>query len=292
MNYSRTYQAGMLPMIKKWKPGSLTPKTESANHKARESKNDLTTGKEFETFQIGNAPWAKSNIESSLADFMELYKERPIKNNEGGLSSVGMFSLWTILKQIHPSQVIQCGVFNGQTTWLIEKILPGANILAIDPCPDQKIFVSPKVEYLSTTFLNADLPTKYLEKNTCVFFDDHGDAYKSISKCHEIGIEYVIFDDNYPEQKGNRHRSVGSILSEKKSLNGNWSPEKKDLLEWLDEYAIFPPLFDWSHPITDELSVIKNPSLLGKFDILDKKIYLELYQGMQGYRWPTYLKLK
>jgi hypothetical protein len=292
MEKSRTYQSGTLPMLKKWTPGLLTPKADADKSKEGALIKNANTGKEIEAFQIGNAPWAKSDIEGSIDGFMQLYKERPIKNTEGGLSSIGMFSLWTILRKIQPSQVIQCGVYNGQTTWLMEKILPHASILAIDPDPDQKLFKSPTVEYITSGFLEADLPVKYLKKNTCVFFDDHGDAFKSISKCQELGLKYLIFDDNYPEQKGNRHRSVGSILGEKKSHNKDWSPEKRVLLEWLDEYAVFPPLFEWSQPITQELTIIMNPSLLGKFDAVGKKNYLELYQGMQGYRWPTYLKLK
>ena len=70
--------------------------------------------------------WNNSEIIKYLDEFIELYKERPIKDNSGGMKFPHMFALFFFLKTLRPDFVVESGIFKGQSTWLIEKTLPNA----------------------------------------------------------------------------------------------------------------------------------------------------------------------
>ena len=42
---------------------------------------------------------------------------------------------------------IESGVFKGQTSWLIEKVLPNSKILSIDPDLSNREYISKKIEF-------------------------------------------------------------------------------------------------------------------------------------------------
>ena len=56
-----------------------------------------------------------------LNEFYQLYLQRPIKDNSGGMKSAHMFNTWFILKALQPAYIIESGVWMGQGTWLLRK---------------------------------------------------------------------------------------------------------------------------------------------------------------------------
>jgi hypothetical protein len=46
--------------------------------------------------EIGNVPWNNNDIINYLDDFLDLYKDRPIKNNQGGMNSVHYFATYCL----------------------------------------------------------------------------------------------------------------------------------------------------------------------------------------------------
>ena len=97
----------------------------------------------------------KNELYKFLEEFDKLYKKRPIKNNIGGMQYPHMFAVYCILKKIKPSFVIESGIFKGQSTWLIEKILPKVKILSIDIDMSNLIYKSKKAKYSTVDFFKA-----------------------------------------------------------------------------------------------------------------------------------------
>ncbi len=283
-------------MLKKWIPGAL--------HRPQPAKVPSTIGKpeepvaavkvpiESSSTQSQGVPWTEDDIRKGMDEFMKVFAQRPIANTDGGLSSVGMFALWTMLRAIRPTLVLECGVFKGQTTWLIEKAVPSIPVLSLDIDPGGREYTSPTAEYQDIGFMEFEAEPEKVFSGAVAFFDDHGDVFHRVEKCRHLGIKYIIFDDNYPEGGGNRHRSLSVILAENTGPRKRPSLENATLREWMEWSVIFPPIFDWIQPITQERSAIELPSLFGEFDLKKQAKYQALYEGMEGYRWPTCIRLK
>lgn len=239
-------------------------------------------------------PWGDAEVIAALPEFLPHFHRRPIRDNQGGMRSVGLFNVWFLLTRLRPDSVIESGVWKGQSTWLIEDTLPNAKIFSIDPNLSLREYVSGRARYSQTDFLGQDLHAMgFRYPETLAFFDDHQDVLPRLELCRMQGIRHVILDDNYPEFAGARHVSAAAILNDR---NGDGTPkypgERKSLLEMTESYYLCKPIFDYREPLTMEKSLISEPSLLGPFDS-GRHSGLETYfQDMPEYRWTTYLKLK
>ena len=49
---------------------------------------------------IGDVPWTTEAQLDSLEEFLEIYAERPVKSNDGGVLAPHAFGLWFIAKHI------------------------------------------------------------------------------------------------------------------------------------------------------------------------------------------------
>ena len=158
----------------------------------------------------------KNILDKELKKFLKLYKQRPIKNNKGGMKINHMFAFFFILRQLKPKFVVESGVFKGQGTWLIEKALPSAKIFAIDINLNQRTYVSRKAKYLKNDFKYFD--EKFNEKKTLAFFDDHTCHYERILQCKFLNIKHIIFEDNYRVNTGD-FNSLKNIFKKKNYLH-------------------------------------------------------------------------
>jgi len=117
--------------------------------------------------------------EADLEYFVKNVWESDMSNNMGGMGAPDMFSLWFILRTYNPKVVVESGVWNGLSTKLIRKTLPGATILCLDPRP------VPSTGYTDTSantkyytganfkdFGNLDL-SRYNPDDVLCFFDCH-----------------------------------------------------------------------------------------------------------------------
>lgn len=146
--------------------------------------------------------WSYYSMRDKLNSFDKIYASRPIKNNYGGMGYPHMFALYYMLKKIKPKFVVESGVFQGQSTWLIEKVLPKAKILSIDINLNQRKYISKSknVIYSNIDFVNHDFTN--IPDNSLVFFDDHQNALHRLFFAYGFGFKNIIFDDNYPVSKG------------------------------------------------------------------------------------------
>ena len=79
------------------------------------------------------------------------------------------YALYSILKKINPSNVIESGVWKGQTTWLIRKSLKSAKIFSIDTDLNQREFLLNNVNYLNKDITQYDWSNLNKKKNNYYF---------------------------------------------------------------------------------------------------------------------------
>lgn len=171
--------------------------------------------------RIGNVDWSDDDIRNSIPDFMELYKSKPISDNQGGMKSPHMFATWYMLKKLNPAVVIESGVWKGQGTWLIEKTLPEAKIYAIDVKLSHREYISKNVIYYQKDFSKIDWSVVKNKENAVLFFDDHQNALERVKQAKMLGFKHLIFEDNYPA-------SQGDCYSLKKAfMHAGFTPEIK-----------------------------------------------------------------
>ena len=163
----------------------------------------------------------KENILKHLDEFIYIYRDRPIKNNNGGMKFPHLFGFYFLLKTLKPDFVVESGIFKGQSTWLIENTLPKTKVLSIDPNLDQREYISKSnlVEYSNLDFINQDFSN--LPTNSLVFFDDHQNFYERLVYSYFFGFKHIIGEDNYPAIQGDTYSFKkiysGSGLNDKRS---------------------------------------------------------------------------
>ena len=265
---------------------------------------------------LGKVNWSNEEIISLIPEFLALYKEKPIKDNQGGMKAPHMFATWFMLKKLNPKNVIECGIWKGQGTWLIEKTLPDANIFSIDIKLNMREYISDKVTYFNKDFSLIDWTQIDDKENTLLFFDDHQNAFDRIKKGKEFGFKNFIFEDNYPAKQGDcyslkkafqlagfkpgnhANKSLKGIISQiiKHRKTKTIIPNSKDaeyLNNTLGIYYEFPPVFTkeqtrWGDNWND--NDYPTPAPLFKEIEYD---YLNLFnQEAIYYTWICYAKLK
>jgi trans-aconitate methyltransferase len=244
--------------------------------------------------QIGVPIWDSREIAAELKGFLPFYETRPIRQNDGGMKSSGLFTLWHILKKVNPKLVVESGVWKGQSTWLIENALPEAAIFAIDPASEGILYRTKRAEYTTNDFTILDWSNiKDYLADTLVFFDDHQDVFARLKLCRELGIKTVILDDNYPEYSGNRHISLAAILNQKSETGAMRFPKEREyLLDAIASYHKFPPVFDYREAVTMETSYITTPSIFGAYDPARHAGLEPYWQDASSYRWTSLVRFK
>lgn len=242
--------------------------------------------------KLGNSYYCWKIPDQTFLDFLEIYKKRPIRDNQGGLRSYGCFFLWYLLKEINPALVIESGVWRGQTTWLIGKAVPEAKIIAIDPETRYLIYLSRKATYTTEDFSNLEIPNDIDGPVVC-FFDDHVNAYDRVLQSYSKGVKHIIFDDNYPPSfyhTPEHHLTLSDCfeLEEHK--------EKADILKKIiKRYNIMPQIIGkTAGGDAPELTVTNLPAIWDRLEDLEspfrEKMQIFSDDSLQ-YRWVTYVEL-
>ena len=225
-------------------------------------------------------------------EFVDIYKHRPIKDNEGGIRAQGMFFLWYLLREINPAIVIESGVWRGASSWMIDKAAPNAQYIAIDPDLRHRVYTSPRAIYLTRDFAHLTLDT-FKKGPIVAFFDDHQDAVQRVIESSKKGIKHLIFDDNYPPDSGDGkpHLTLATCfaLAEHK--------EKADALKKLiKHYYILPQIvgktaanLHWKKNLFTSI-----PTIWENLNEIDPKFRNQMVifnNDSIYYRWMTYVEL-
>jgi len=239
----------------------------------------------LESFYYGKIP------DSAFLEFLEIFKNRPIAVNEGGMRSHGNFFLWYVLKNINPSLVVESGVWYGQSTWMIEKAVGHAKILCIDPELDRIAYRSKNAIYTREDFSNLTIDS--MEPGPIVaFFDDHINAYERTLQAHAKGIKHLVFDDNYPAFNY-PHSGSHLTLSDCFELEGH--KEKAVMLrKIIKRYCIMPQIVGKRMSVTG-VNIYNLPAIWERLeDIKDSPFRSKMktfYEDSECYQFITYIEL-
>lgn len=241
--------------------------------------------------------WDFKDVKTLIDEFLDLYHQRPIYNNKGGMMSTHLFWTWYVVKKVKPKYIIESGVYKGQGTWILSKACPNAKIYSIDPNLAQRIYIDENVTYYSKDFNLIDWSGVDPQETFC-FFDDHQNAYARLQQMKWMGFKKAMFEDNYPINQGDCY-SCKKILSEcGLSVNGKVKIEANKaharyFCNNIKTYTTLPPLFQnentrWG----DKWDNINYPTPVPLFSNEDIDAYPILKDEADGYTWICYVELK
>ncbi len=147
------------------------------------------------------SPFATDDLVALLGEFVEVFKNRPVRDNRGGVGFNHGFALYAVAKALLPKHVVESGVYKGQTTWLIEQACPDATITCIDPHPELREYTSERADYSEEDFSLHDWSNLDAARTLC-FFDDHQNAFARLHDMKWWGFKHALFEDNYPVGEG------------------------------------------------------------------------------------------
>ncbi|MDE6052400.1 MAG: hypothetical protein K2G55_01270 [Lachnospiraceae bacterium] len=246
----------------------------------------------------GDNIWALENIEREIEEFKEIYDNRPIIDNRGGMSSTHLFWSWYAMKTLKPQYIIESGVWKGQGTWLFEKACPNAQIFSIDINLNHREYISERVKYFSIDFSCIDWSFIKDKEKTVIFFDDHQNAYDRLMQMKFMGFQQALFEDNYPETEGDCYSlkkvllGVGFEETDKIIIPPNHA-HSMYFKENVNTYFEFPPIYKTDHVrwggVWDDVHYPTRKPILDKVDTEMQKI---LYAESKDYTWICFCKLR
>ncbi|MDW8332898.1 MAG: hypothetical protein RMM53_01655 [Bacteroidia bacterium] len=252
----------------------------------------------------------------SLSSFLEMYSNRPMKNNQGGMAAPHSFASWFICRMLRPTHIVESGVWYGHGTWVLEQAAPSARFHCIDPLADYVKYRPKNAVYYKKDFFHLnwdDLP----RDTTLLFFDDHQNAMERLKYCQKIGFKHIIFEDNYPPCAGDcyslkkalqgsgfvphefptfkfKHRIIWLFRAKLDFYKGLIKPNGEDA-QWIRRhvkiYYEFPPVYQsentrWGWPWQEPM-FLGPPPLLTE---LEERFRL-FYDEAQSYTWLCYVRL-
>ena len=154
-----------------------------------------------------------NNLLKYLEEFVSIYLDSPIENNDGGMGFNHSYFTYYVLKEINPKLVVESGVWKGHSTYLIEKALPSCELICLDINFEKLIYKSEKATYFDTDFRNVDWSSvKNIDDSIC-FFDDHQNSLERLKEMKWWGFKKGIFEDNFPVGEGDSY-SLKQIIKE------------------------------------------------------------------------------
>ena len=214
---------------------------------------------------------------NNLKEFAELYKKRPIKDNAGGMKSVGMFWVWYITKKINPDVIVESGIWKGQSTWLLEQAAPQAQIFSIDPNLKWRKYISSKVTYYSKDFSHIDFGDLSGKKTLC-FFDDHQNAVMRVKQAQQKGFIHLLFDDNYPPGAGT-HLTLAHCFAK----NNEQAAYLRSIMR---QYSVLPQIYGTKTKTGEGSFSVESLNL----ECNDENLIIYA-KDAYSYRWTTYIEL-
>lgn len=243
-----------------------------------------------EPASIGEVNWERTDLINCLPQFAELYSQRPIPDNNGGMMSSHLMPMYFILKKLQPPIIVESGVYKGQGTWFFNKIVPAARILSVDINPQVRQLSIPGVDYFDKDVFEYDwnqiissIQPGIAERDCLLFFDDHQNALSRLKHFIKLGFKRFIFEDNYP------YDVCPDCYSIKKAFFN--AADAEWLHDNLKIYYEFPPLFiDALTRWGDQWE--KYPTHAPLLDKIDEKYQQIFFDERHTYTWICYIELK
>jgi len=162
----------------------------------------------------GNSLWSDDELLAALPAFAEMYRNRPLYKNVGGVDVNHAFALWFSVRQTKPKYIIESGANLGGSTYLLRQAAPEAMIFSLDPReegwdmrgPGQLHFHddNPKTVYFRAgrfkDFAEMDwdsLIPRDERDRAFVMLDDHMSSVRRSREMLEKGFLHLWYDDNW-----------------------------------------------------------------------------------------------
>lgn len=153
------------------------------------------------------------------------------------------YACFCLLKLLSPSVIIESGVWKGASTWLLQAILPNAQIFCLDPVLSNLQYQSSNAIYSTSDFLDYDWSSVSTLDSLCIF-DDHQSALHRCLHMKWWGFKHALFEDNYPSGEGDfysisqviagtGHTQIQLSVGEYRNL-----PLHSRLMRWLEQLVL------------------------------------------------------
>lgn len=252
----------------------------------------------------------KEQVKNSLEEFYEIYKKRPVNDNEGGMKSPHLFNTWYALRQLKPKVVIESGVWKGLGTWIIEQAVPEAKIISIDITFRHLVYKSDKALYLDKDMTSYDWQKLFSEmeenegitrEDIVLFLDDHQNFLDRLEYVHSLGVKHILYEDNYPSTQGDTFspKKILACRDYVMDYAGRREHHKYSYFDYqrfddrVDVYQEMPPIYKipttrWGDAWDDDIYASPEPLL--EMNTSDKyPVYLA---EAPSYTWICYMGLK
>lgn len=192
-------------------------------------------------------------------EFLEVYKNRPDRVNLCGIRINHAYALFTTIRALQPTTVIESGVNAGQSTYIIRRASSTTKIIAIDPlakpiCDQGDRWIDNDNPTLTTyytgdTFVDFEeipwqtmIAAKTIDPaTTLVFLDDHLSVFRRFPTIMKFGFRHVMLEDNYKAKEGATDGDKAGFTM--KQMFARVDADSEFLFHQLVSYSEFPPMF-------------------------------------------------
>lgn len=244
-----------------------------------------------------------------IFSFAELYDQRPLGRKIGGMGFDHSYYLWYTLRKLQPKFIVESGIFEGHTTWLIKKACPNAQLISLDPRPSLPQRFDGVTYFIGKNFsdFNTISWSKYdfSPENSFVLFDDHQSGMRRSLEAYSHGFGRIMFDDNYFGAGGDNYslRKIcdlnfsvpftDSFNTVKKELSDRTRKAHNRLMRQLIKgYHEYPPIVttkvSGSTRFSDDQA---KPALLSRDTEVKRLLSMVPLEFLKAYTYICYAKL-
>jgi len=188
---------------------AANPPTLTSHQSAALPKPEGPTVCSFGSVRWDDTAFLRTEVASFSAAF-HAQRERFPKANDGGNGEHHSFAIWVVVRQLRPKLIVESGILNGQTSWLIHHATREWDpvLVRIDPTDHKGHWVdtSPNsrfVDLIGDKFVDFgsvqwDTIAPGVDlTDGLAFFDDHMDQLERLKQARAAGFRHALMDDNY-----------------------------------------------------------------------------------------------
>jgi hypothetical protein len=244
------------------------------------------------------------NFKNYLDEYLEIYKNKPINDNTGGMKSPHLFNMFCLLKETKPKLIVESGVWKGQGTWLFEHASPDSDIICFDVYMKRLLYKSENALYIENDFTMVNWNSFFTENNhynkdnTLLFLDDHVDFIHRLKFLSSTPFfKKIVFEDNYAPTQGDcvspkKLRESTTCIIDKAGDRSEYVIPEEDIKLFKDKvsyYQELPPLFKPEN--TRWGDSWKNYNTPDPIFELNENSNETLVEEMYDYTWISYMEL-
>ena len=141
----------------------------------------------------------QAEARDAVSAFLALYPERPVKDNKGGSQFNDSLWIFVAARLLAPRLIVESGVFQGHSSWLLRQACPEAEIRSFDIDLSRLVYRDTAGHLTEADWTTARLPPVD-PADALILFDDHISQARRVAEAHDRGFRRLLFDDNFPAE--------------------------------------------------------------------------------------------